>query len=231
MPIDNLITRFPNGVNNFFDNQGFNNLKVPDSSVYHWFFEDFDKYTAAEWVTGGVGTPVAPLLVAGDGGLLQLSNSAASGDNNWLQQTLPAWNIVAGKKLFFRARLSINAVAFGAVVAGLQVAVAANNILTPTNGIFLRKSASNTGMELVSRSTSVETASATVGDYTGGQVDVFFAYDGNGNFIAGANNNPAVSITPAALPAGPLGIVVGVQNTSAASRVLVVDQIFVAKER
>jgi hypothetical protein len=33
------------------------------------------------------------------------------------------------------------------------------------------------------------------------------------------------------LPAGPLGLVVGVQNTSAASRVLVVDQIFCAKER
>jgi hypothetical protein len=231
MPLDNLITRYPNGVTNFFDNQGFANLKVPDPSIYHWLLEDFDQFTLAQWVTGGVGTPVAPALAAGDGGILSMANSAANGDNNWLQAAMPAWSITPGKKLFFRARASINAVAFGSIALGLQVTVAANNFLTPTNGLFLRKSASNTGMELVSRSAGVETASTTVGDYTGGTVDVFFAYDGQGNIIAGANNTPAVSITPAALPVGILTLTLGVQNTSAAVRTMLVDQIFVAKER
>lgn len=232
MPIDNLITRFPNGLTNYFDNSGFNNLQVPDPSIYHWFLEDFDQYTAAQWTTGGVGTPVAPALIAGDGGRISLANSAANNDNNWLQQAQPAWTISPGRKLFFRARAKLNASTFGSVALGLQVAVAANNFLTPANGVFLRKSGSNAGMEIVSRVGGVETASVPVGDYSGGVVvDVFFVYDGQGNVIAGANNSPLVSITPAAFTGAALGIVMGVQNTSAASRVLDVDQIFVAKER
>lgn len=231
MPLDNLITRFANGVATAGDSAGFNNMKVPDPSIYHWFFEDFDQYTAAQWVTGGVGAPVAPVLVSGDGGIIQLANSVANGDNNWLQQAQTAWSITAGKRLFFRARAALNAVTFGSVALGLQVAVAANNFLTPVNGVFLRKSASNAGMELVVRTAGVETASGSIGDYTGGIVDVFFVYDGQGTVIAGANNQPLASVTPAAFTGVPLSIVVGVQNTSAASRVLAVDQIFCAKER
>jgi hypothetical protein len=171
-------------------------------------------------------------LVGGDGGLIQLTNTAVLNDNNWLQQLVPAWTITPGKKLFFRARAALNATAFGSVALGLQVTVAANNFLTPTDGVFLRKSASNSGMELVNRVGGVETITATIGNYSGGQVDVAFYYDGKGTFKAGiGSGSPSVSLTPAAITALPLGITIGVQNTSAAVRILTVDQIFCAKER
>jgi hypothetical protein len=231
MPLDITVTRFPNGATNSAESAGFASLKMNDRSIYHEFIEDFDLFTLAEWTTGGVGTPVAPVLVSGDGGQLQMANSAANGDNNWLQQAQPAWTLVAGKRLFFRARAALNAVTFGSVALGLQVGVTVNNFLTPTNGIFLRKSASNSGMEMVVRTAGVETASGAIGDYTGGLVDVFFAYDGQGNVVAGTGSTPVVSLTPASFPVSALGIVVGVQNTSAASRIMIVDQIFCAKER
>lgn len=230
------VTRFPNGVTNASEIAGFAELQVPDPSIYHWFFDDFDFFPPGDrWVEGGVGAPVAPALVAGDGGRLQLENSAADNDNSWIHQFQPAWTIQAGKKLFFSARVSLNAGTFGEIAVGLQVAVAGDEILEPVNGLFLRKPDGEEGMQIVNRVGGVETASVVTvpgpGFTPGVITQVFFAYDGQGNVIAGANNIAQVSITPAAFTSAALVIMMGVQNTSAAARILTVDQIFCAKER
>ena len=223
--------RYPFGVNNIDPSTVLRNLPIPDWSKLHVFLDDFDKYTAAQWTVGGVNAGV-PALTAGDGGLLVMTNAGANGDSTFIQQAQPAFVFTPGKQLFFRARAALNAITFGSVALGLQVAVAANNFLTPANGVFLRKSASNAGMELVNRVGGAETATATFGDYTGGQVDVAFYYDGKGTIWAGLGNDLAsISLTPAAISSAAMGVVAGVQNTSAASRVLTLDQLYCVKER
>lgn len=242
--LDNQVTRYPGGVTNRFDNDIFANLKVPDPSIYHSLFEDFDQYTAAQWVTGGV-NPVAPALVAGDGGILSMATTGASGDSNFIQQLVTAFTFVAGRPMFFRARAQVDDATLALVALGLQVAVAANNFLTPTDGVFFRKPAADTSIYLVSRVGGVETLSVALGTVVAGQqFECALAADGRGNIAASfsANTAPGVagaaaqgpvraSITPAAITAVALRVTAGVQANSAAARTMLLDQLFNAKER
>ncbi len=231
MPLDNQITRYPNGVTNAFDNAIFTNLKIPDRTIYHEFVDDFDKYTAAQWSVGGV-NPVAPALAAGDGGILSMATTGASGDSNYVQQAANAFFVVAGKKMFFRARAQVDDATLAQFSLGLQIPVAANNFLTPADGIYIRKPAADTNVYLVSRVGSVETLSAALGVITAGtQFEVSFAYDGQGNIAAALNGQVKASITPAAITAVGLRVTAGVQAGSAVARTMLLDQLVAFKER
>lgn len=244
--IDNSVTRYPNGVTNVADNNIFNALKTMNPSLYHMRMEDFDLYTAAQWVVGGVGAPVAPVLVSGDGGIISLTNSAADNDNNFISPAQPGYILQAGKKMFFRAHFTPSVALQIDLALGLQIPVAANNFLTPANGIFFRKDDDQTGIVLVSRAAGVETVSASLGalvDNT--QTVVSLYYDGQStlygqlNVATSAGAVPPivfgaatlVSITPAAFPTVALGMVAGVQNGDGNARVLTIDYLMAAKER
>lgn len=224
--------RYPNGVTNNPPTDIFNRLVIPDISDLHFFLDDFDKYTAAQWVVGGVGTPVAPALVAGDGGVLSVANSAADNDNNWIQQLVTAWTFASTKQLWFRARGTIDDATQSDLAFGLQVAVAGNNFLTPTDGVFIRKDDDALTMVLVSRVGGVETASTTLGSLANATAfDLAFYYDGKGTISAALNNGQQRRITPAAITAVALRVTAGVQNGSAAARTLLLDQLYCVKER
>lgn len=232
MPINRNITRWPNGFTNHSEDGVFGSLPVPDQARMHTYLEDFDRYTAAQWVVGGVGTPVAPLLVAGDGGILSLTNSAASGDNNWIQQAVTSWTFVTGKRVFFKCLATVDDATLAVFAAGLQVAVAANNFLTPADGVFIRKPAADTNVYLVSRVGGVETLSVALGVITSAtQFNIELSYDGSGNIVAGLNGVVKASITPAAITAVPLKTTFGIQNGSAVIRVGLLDQLACYKER
>lgn len=231
MLIDNQVTRLQNGITNLNVGHIFNSMKIPDPSIYHAIFEDFDAFVSASWSVGGVGTP-SRALQAGLGGLLRLSGLGASGDNSWIQTTNPTYQITVGKKIFFRSRVTLDDATNAVAVAGLQIAVAANNFLTPVNGIFWRKSAAQTGWELVSRAASVETTTGNIFTAVAAtQVSLEFFFDGVDTLWAGVNGNPLAKITPAALPSVLLGLTEGLQNGTAAIRTNDVDQILVLQER
>jgi hypothetical protein len=238
MPLLNVVTRFPNALNNLKDNDPLANFSLPDRSQVHSFLEDFDLFLATMWTVGGVGTPTRA-LVAGDGGILSISNSAALNDNSWIQGSI-GYTPAATRRMFFRARASLDSATLAIAALGLQIAVAANNFLTPVNGIFFRKDTGVATMTLVSRAASVETVSGSLGSVVAAQqFEVAFALDIGSNIIAAAfqpntANGPAqlvATITPAALPAVALGVVAGCQNGSAVIRTLSLDQIFASKER
>lgn len=229
--LNNLITRFPNGSNNLLENDPFGNLIVNDRSLYHEMAEDFDKYTAAQWAVGGV-NPVAPVLVAGEGGVLSMATTGAAADSNWIQGLFTAWSVVAGKPLFFRIRATLDDVTAGVWAAGLQVTVAGNNFLTPTDGVFLRKPVADTNVYLVSRVGGVETLSASLGVLTNAvQFEADFFYDGLGNIVGGLNRQQKASITPASITAVALKHTVGVLANSVAARTLLLDQLVSMKAR
>jgi hypothetical protein len=238
MPLANNVTRFPIGLNNLPDNDILANMAQPDPTRYHSFYEDFDLFLATMWGTGGVGTPTRA-LVAGNGGLLSVATSAADNDNSWIQGSI-GYTAVAGKRLFFRARASVDDAVQSDLALGLQIVVAANNFLTPVDGIFFRKADDAATIALVSRAASVETTSGAIGTIvTSQQFEVAFAYDGHSNIIAAAfqantANGPATivgSIIPAALPSVPMGVVAAVQAGTAAIRTMQLDQLYAARDR
>lgn len=225
-------TRYPRGVTNHSVTSLFNKLPTPDPSRLHFFLEDFDQFTAAQWVTGGVGTPVAPALVAGDGGIVSIANSAADNDNNFLQQLVTAWTLVSGKQLWFRARGSVSDATQSDLAFGLQIAVAGNNFLTPADGLFLRKDDDGLTFKLVSRVGGVETLSASLGAIANATAfDIGFYYDGLGTIYAQLAGNAIQRITPASITAVAMRITAGLQNGDANARTLLLDQLFCAKER
>lgn len=231
------ITRFPGGVSNVSDGNVFNNLKFPDFSNYHLLFDDFDKYTAAQWSVGGV-NPVAPALAAGDGGILSMATTGASGDSNFVQQAAnsffvtQATGVVAGKAMGFRARGQVDNATLGLLAFGLQIPVAANNFLTPADGIFLRKPAADTNVYLVHRVGNAETLSAALGTIADATpFEVSFFYDGTTNIVAALNGTVKASITVPTLTAVGLRVTAGVQANSAAARTLLLDQLVAFKER
>lgn len=223
--------RYPYGVNNVSPHKIFNDLTIPDISGLHWFYEDFDKYTAAEWVVGGV-NPVVAALAAGDGGILSMATTGAANDSNFIQQAATAWTLAAGKQLWFKAIAQVDNASLAAMAFGLQVAVAANNFLTPTDGVFLRKAAAGTSVVLVSRVGSVETVTASLGNIADAtKFDVEFYYDGKGSIWAGIGGNMTQVAVPAAITAVPLRITAGVLGSTAAARTMLLDQLYCVKER
>lgn len=237
MPVNN-VSRFSGGLGNVLDNNIYANFGIPDRTLVHSFLEDFDLFLATMWTVGGVGTPTRA-LVAGDGGILAIANSAAGADNSWIQGSI-GYTPAATRRLYFRARASVDDATNAVVALGLQIAVAANNFLTPVNGIFFLKSAAQTGMVLRNRAASVTTDTASLGAVVAAQqFEVAFAIDLGTNVIAAAfQANTALgpapivaTLTPAALPVVGLGVVAGCQNGTAVIRTLNLDQIFAAKER
>lgn len=231
--VNNLITRLTPGVTNVPVGDIFNSLKEPDGSLYIRDFDEFVNYLVTDWnAVSGVGTPTRA-VTAGLGGLLRISGSAASGDNSYLQRNNPNFQITAGKPLFFEARIAqVDDATNGAYVAGLQIAVAANNFLTPVNGIFFRKQAATTNLEIVSRAASVETTTVLTTIAAATAYRLQFFWDGIGTDVWAAVNGTVLGkVSPAALPSVLMGPTVGEQNGTAAARLLDLDQIFAVQER
>lgn len=225
------VTRLERGITNVAVGDIFNSLLEPDPSKYIRAFEDFITFTSGDYSTGGVGTPTRAAQ-AGRGGLIRLGTSAASGDNSWIQPANPHFQIVAGKKIFARFRLTVDSASLGTHAAGLQIAVASNNFLTPVNGIFFRKAAGGSTLEFVSRAASVETTSGAIATLTDAtQYDCAFFYDGGADLWASVNGTALARITPAALPSVLMGPTIGIQAGSAVARTLDVDQYLVLQER
>lgn len=227
-------TRFPDGVNNVSPNNVLADLPIPDQGKGFLFLDDFTRYAAAEWVVGGVNAEVVA-LANGINGILSMATSAADNDNAYIQHgpaTILPWSITAGKKSFFSARAQVDNATLCDMVFGFQVAVAADNFLTPTGGIFIRKLAGQTDFTLVSVQASIETVSGSLGAVVAGTpFEVSFYYDGKGRITAGLNGNVVVSITPSIIATGGTKITVGVQAGSAAVRTMLLDQLMCFKER
>lgn len=236
MALEPEVTAFSAGVSTRVYPHPFMNLIVPDHTRLMAVNEDFNYYTAAQWTVGGVGTPVAPAIVAGDGGILSIANSAADNDNNWISlgtATVTQFAFTSTKRLFFMARASVDDATQCDMAFGLQVTVAANNFLTPADGLFLRKADDGTSFVFVSRVGSVETASASFGTVANAtKFDVGFSYEPHeGAFYASFNGVIQASLRPTSITAVGLRIVAGVQNGSAVARTMLLDTLFCAKER
>ena len=83
-----MTTHFTSGVTNVATGGTSEKLKSPDPIKYHVYHEDFDKYTASDWVittTEAGGGDATEALADGDGGLLVITNDAADNDSDELQ--------------------------------------------------------------------------------------------------------------------------------------------------
>lgn len=239
-------TRFQFGVTNVPSRHPLGNLQVPFSLYTHQYQNDFDQYVAADWTLAAVGAGTAA-LVAGNGGVLALTTTAASSDSTSITKLPAAFGITAGLQAGFMARVNIDSMAQNSTwQIGMQ---AGGSAFAPVDGIYFTKAAAATTLVANMRKAGVS-STVSMGTNlllaTAAFVVVGWYYDGrnagvNGakvTFFAGTSttDDPFDSISAyftsiqaitdmTNLPIVNLAPSIGVQTNTANARVMNVDYV------
>lgn len=227
-------TRFQYGLTNVGETNLFADMVQPDPTLFHQYWNDFDTYTAGDWVVTETDSGATQALTAGDGGWLLITNTAGATDLAALQKTPAAFSFTAGKRAFFRCRFKVSDATKSAVVFGLQVID--TTPLDVTDGIYFLKAAAAATVNFICRknatpgSTSA-TSVATLADDT--FVELGFYYDGLGTVAYEVNGavTGSVSGSSAYLPDTTTTVSFALQNGEAVAKTMTVDYVYAAIER
>lgn len=228
-------TRFPGGINTTWPHWAMAMMGQPDPTRFITDFDDFITYTATDWLITTVGTGTRA-LVAGHGGLLAVTNSAAAPDANYYQRATGDFLPAAGKRIFFKTRLKVD----NATLADIQVGLinADSTPLDATDGFWIRKAAGATTLSAVVRrdATTGSSSIANIGTMADDTfIELAFHYDGKQEtefFVNNVRMGSVTGILPTTfLPDTLLTNSFGILNGSAAARALTVDYVLAAQER
>lgn len=220
-------TRFPNGVTNREPDSIFAGMIMPDPTLFHSYFNDFDVYTAGDWVVSETDAAATEALTAGDGGLLLVTNTAADNDAVTLQKTPAAFTMSATKRAWFSARLKVSNATQTDVQVG--IIIVDTTPLDATDGIYFIKNDDSTSVAVVCRKnattgSNTATAITTMADDT--FITLQWYYNGDGRLFYGANGALLGSIDASStyLPdATNLTVSVTLQNGDGNVRTMTVD--------
>lgn len=235
-----MSTHFTSGVTNVSADGSLGKAKQLDPTKYHIYHDDFDKYTASDWVIttteAGSGN-ASEALADGDGGLLVVTNDNADNDADFFQWAGGSGGVIesfkweANKQLFFKARFKTSDADNSDVVIGLQITD--TTPLDVTDGIFfLLTDGDATPSFIVEKDSTQSTLSLNdLSDDT--FVTVGFLYDPKDQKFHVYQDNVKVGtvVSTNAPDDEELTISFGIQNGEAAAKVLTVDYITVGKER
>lgn len=228
-------TRLPDGVNTEPEFSPLFFMPSLNPAAQHRWFDDFDGYTAGDWIVTETQVGATQGVANLDGGILQLVNSAADNDLNAIQWAKETFKIDTTKRAWMLAKFKVDQATLSDVVVGLQITD--TTPLAVTDGIFFRKSEAGTTLNLVvcKNSTETVTAVATMADDT--YVEVGFDYDTANSkinvYLKGSSgwNRVGSSVVTNLPDDEELCISIAVQNGSAAARTLSVDYLLVARAR
>lgn len=234
-------TRFPGGVTTVGLDNPLAEFGMPDPTVWHCWFDDFDNFVADQWIIttteAGAGDATEAIASA-DGGILVLTNDAADDDRDFLQwsgndasTTVETFKFASGKKLFFKSRFKISDATQSDLVMGLQITD--TTPLAVSDGVYFRKDDGDALLDFVvikDGTATTQTGVATVVADT--YLTASFYYDGVSSVHCFVNDSFVGTSATTNLPDDEeLTISFGVQNGEAAAKIMSIDYIFVAKER
>lgn len=231
---NNTVTRLPSGMTNVNDVNLFADLRQSDLTIYHTYYNDFDTYTAGDWVVTETDAGATQALTAGDGGLLLITNTAADNDLVALQKTPAAFTFETGKKAFFRCRFKVSDATQSDLVIGLQVVD--TTPLDVTDGVYFLKADGAATVDVICRknaSTGSTTATAVATLANDTFVTLGWYWDGIDTVQYEVNGVVAGSLTSAAtyLPDTTCTVSFAIQNGEAVAKTMTVDYIYAGKER
>ena len=235
------MTHFPRGLTTAAAGSTLGEYGAPDPTKWHTFFDDFDKYTAGDWViqtTEAGGGSATEALADVDGGVLLITNDVADNDNDFFQwaggagATTETFKFEVGKRLIFKMRFAVNEVLQSDVVLGLQITD--TTPLAVSDGVyFLKSDGAATTDFIVAKGSTLTTTSSVATLVNDTYVVLGFAYDGVDNIDIFVDDVRVGSSVTTNLPDDEeLTISFGIQQGEATNaKTLSVDYIFVAKER
>lgn len=231
--------RYPSGVSTNRPTQTLANYGMPDPTMWHTFFTDFDTFTATSWTIttteAGAGD-ATEALTDEDGGVLLVTNDAADDDADFFQKVGESFLMEAGKPAVFKARIKTSDATQSDIVIGLQVTD--TTPLSVTDGIYFLKSDGAATVDFICRknaTTGSTSASAVATMANNTWIVLGWYYDGKGNVecfvddvkVAGGTLDASSTY----LPDTELSVSFGLQNGEAVAKTLSVDYILAAKMR
>lgn len=231
---NNTVTRFPYGVTNNGQDTIFADMVQGDPTKFHQYWNDFDTYTAGDWVVTETDAGATEALTAGDGGLLLITNTAADNDLVALQKTPAAFSFTSGKKAFFKARLKVSDATQSDLVVGLQVVDVTP--LDVTDGIYFLKADGAATLDVICRkdaSTGSTSASAVASMANDTFVELAWYYDGSSKVYYAVDGSVLGSLDASSsyLPDAVCTVSLAIQNGEAVAKTMTVDYVFAAIER
>lgn len=234
-----MTTRFPSGINNAENMTTLSNMPQPDPVRMQTLFDDFvGELSATKWLVVETQAGATQAAIAGAGGRILLTNSAAIGDVNGLASPLAVFRFTAGKKFYAKCRVFVSDVTNVTFSIGFSNAP---GTFPPANAAFVTKS--GTTLTLTNINTSVAVANVQQ-DASGLAASQFFTlgmeYDGYSlNMYYGQEStlNPApdrkiMSIDAPNLQTGvDLSAFVSMRNVNAVANTATLDYAMFAMER
>jgi hypothetical protein len=226
------VTRLPNGVGNHPDNHPLANLPLLDPAVSHTFFEDFDRFTAADWTITGVGAGTQALQ-SGEGGLLRLVTAGADNDSEFLANSILSYTIAQGS---FDVAFGCSFETPDEVQVDLTFGLADPGGLLPADGIVFQKDDGADLIDILVRSGSATVASAlAIGTLSPNvRTALEYFYNARTNILTfGVNGVGAgqIDLDGVTLPVGLLAPSFGIQTGEVAAKTLDTDYILASRLR
>lgn len=230
-------SRYPFGVTNVGETNPLAMYRRTDPTIYHEIMDDFDTYTAGNWVVTETQAGATQALTAGDGGILLLTNSAADDDLISLQSLVANYSMTAGKRAFFKCRFKVSDATQCDVMVGLVIVDTSPIASAPTDGIYFRKDDGDTNIDFSVRkdastgANDVNTVGTLVSDT---YITLAWYYDGVDRVFYYVDDvmRGSLAATSAFLPdATNLAVTIALQNGEAVAKTMSIDYVFVSKER
>lgn len=225
---------FPSGLSTAVKGSTLIGMGIPDPTRFHTWFDDFDKYTAADWTIttteAGAGS-ATEAASSTDGGVLVITNDDDANDADFFQLPVETFKFVSGKELWFKTRFKVSDVTQSDFVMGLQITD--TTPLAVSDGVYFRKDDGDAILDCVTIKNSTATTESLSGLLANDTyVTLGFHYDGKAGIEWFVDDVKRVTTALTNLPDDEeLAISFGIQNGEAVAKIMSVDYIFVAKER
>jgi len=240
MLIDNLRTRFNNGVNNEDVGSIFNALQFPSHLGSHVFEEDFYTFTAGQWTETDVQGVNTVAIADGDGGIITMLLAGADDDQVQLQRvaagiTVESYLFDPDKRFFIEILATLSEVLLSEMLIGLSI-TDTTILPAPTDGLYFHKAetAGLVTLDAVKDSVEVSGDVGTIVDATPFRLQAFYDGQGSDGRLYGALDGAIGSFsTPdVSFPDDEeLTISFAVRAGEAAAKTLTLDRIVTIQER
>lgn len=226
-------TLFPNGVSNAAPNSfsGLANLRSPDPTIAHIFFDDFDTFiTPAVWFVDGAGS--AQVILDNDDGVLQTTNGVNAGDHSNIHLPSRTYFMIRDKEFWYKILVGFSSRIVASIFLGLWDTAVDPASTPPVDGLYFRSIAADGRIEFVMRKDDVETV-LDLGNIPTGAIQLDFHYDGAGTLTAYVNGTALGETSD--LTNFPddevLRLAMYMDNGTGNSLSMDVDYVYVSKER
>lgn len=234
-----IVTRFSGGLGDSDINTSYANFAGLRPTRYIQFWEDFLTYIPGNWVLTETAAGSTEVIVAGDGGILAITNvSAGAADEASIQWSgggaavVPQFTFDATLDLAIHCRFKVSDVINTGFIIGLAVADTTPVASLPANGIFFNKVAASANLfanlRAAAASQTVNVGAMVNDTYV---IAAFVYTQATGYWQAFLNGVLIGSILAPTSPSVALAPTIGLLNASTTAHVLSVDYMFALKQR